>query len=599
MRKKLSEIVAPKPGEPVRADLIAALVEAARDRGVPSLRESFEDETSAPARRALKAKPAWFPATVEGEDTIPIYSVVMVSGASVDDQGQLSFVVKPFDGDPDAVLAVNENYELNAESGGHVRIVAHGEIVLATRSASLIFNDKCGPEEDEITVGNGRGMTYIAEASEYGTNVAYFTHTTALQRVPYRLQHQDYHDSLAVDEFVPASRIDLGTFDVPASGDDAIIELYSSPFFIGCLFGYGSWTDNTPYDSGSHDPVVPYLADNVDAFKLGDRWYGIGMGRVSHWFVMKDSLYDDAGGSPMAWRIDAHPTSAPETYPIYEIGPRDGFCGVAFGADDSSDPTTPITPPNAYVCCTWMKGEGVLARVPAPGWIAEGPGALFVRGTISALDALNETATVNNITIPIGLHADTEVQTLNNASFDSLNVGDEVDLVWARQIQFVPVGKGSAEISCGLKLNDDEEIEVDPVDLAGCGLKPVDAETTCQLEIDPEALAGEGLDVAGGEGCAIRLSQDIIDRIVDLEECCATLTTIVNNHETRITELELCCLYMQQCCEYNTACCEYNKQKIYDCCYGREEMDLVYNVQCIDGNIIIETRCVNVEPCGA
>lgn len=356
------------------------------------------------------------------------------------------------------------------------------------------------------------------------------------------------------------------------SGDPTIGGFLCATLFTGVAFGFDEALNMVPEIHSA------YRGDIVIGISKSEGLFAIGTGRTTERFELKESITAPCTEATVyRVREDGSRIQADSGYHEATVHALNEWKGVAYAASPD------LYPVNGEAAC---RGDFVTAIWIKPvagesGWRVVGSGHIALQGTyqdgsdsvVCELDC-GTCGTAGGRSVTIELAGD------NVCDFDN---GDTVTILWTPE-GWVPIcsfpGAG-----CGLKFDDDGQLEVDNEELAGCGLA---VDTDCSIKVDNAALAGTGLDVSGT--CGLQLDPEIITRIEDLELCCATLTTaveeileILDDHESRITALE--------------ACCEQNTADIYACCVGKEEMDVVYEVTCADGVIQVETTCIYVKTC--
>ena len=329
------------------------------------------------------------------------------------------------------------------------------------------------------------------------------------------------------------------------------------------------------------------------------------------YFVLDEECFD--------WNIGEELSGAAN---FVEVCPSAGWKGVAFGGKTFQEHG--ISQPGP---CEW--GDIILVRREGEKWLAVGAGHLALTGT--ADDAVEEFAEGQfTVDVKIGdCHygygggavqpcpdGETREKTITAKVLGGdVSEGQAVTLTWrgngwdAAAVN-VEAGCGlrieeSAEngeenpdagkiridediAGCGLEWDEDNcQLKADPDDLAWCGLKA--GANDCDLDVDNTALAGSNLDTEGE--CALKVSDDLIDRIEALEACCEenraccdTLTDIVND--------------LIECCEDNRDCC-YESML---CCYDNtESIDYIGDYCCdgVPGTGDCDTKCLWRWPEGA
>lgn len=149
----------PTPGSPVRADLIAALVDFVTANGqLPQQGGQFQSTGVSTSRATVKAIDKWFEAYTTEVDDVPEYSLLQVLDAEVSaaSPGEVRLRVGPPNGAAGALLCVNEHYAIAGEGDGHVRLVQPGKPVRARVGDAPGFGDSAGPVSGQY-VGESPG----------------------------------------------------------------------------------------------------------------------------------------------------------------------------------------------------------------------------------------------------------------------------------------------------------------------------------------------------------------------------------------------------------------------------------------------------------
>lgn len=296
MNQNKFDLREPKPGDTAKADLIAALVRVVRGSGFPGS-VSFDSADGTAKRDRFPFVEDWWSCELEAgvASDVPEYSVVEVVDTVVDTEGQLKLVVKPYSAESIGLLAVNERYPLLMSGGGHVKLVRPGRIVLATKKIGVagVFGDEMGPEVDTVEASDeGSGMSFIANATEYGTRVAYFTSAAVTSELAwFSIESGEVLEECGAS--VTARRLSdgvaecLGALGIAQEILEAGVEVFPCYSWHGVAWG-GDAVDISPScDTG----------DTVLARKANGKWFAIGSGHVNLIAVAAANVAENASGN--------------------------------------------------------------------------------------------------------------------------------------------------------------------------------------------------------------------------------------------------------------------------------------------------------------
>lgn len=166
-----SNLQVPQPGQLIKASTVAALVELARDRGLPSGPNEFVDSAGPKSRDVLRHVPLW----IHAQGTAEPYSILEIYDGDVSTNGEAIVVVRPYTGAEGTLLAVNEEYPLDASGGGFVKIIVPGVPYKVRCSDAAPFTEDVGPSDStpEVMSLAGSGFARLAEASNFGEDVSW------------------------------------------------------------------------------------------------------------------------------------------------------------------------------------------------------------------------------------------------------------------------------------------------------------------------------------------------------------------------------------------------------------------------------------------
>lgn len=289
------------------------------------------------------------------------------------------------------------------------------------------------------------------------------------------------------------------------------------------------------FDPAIHDV---YRGDIVLGFSQADGTIvAFGTGRSTARFELQENLLP--GAEVDAWRLFDDYERVPEgpaPDEKYTITTTETWQGIAFGYESGFGAGATD---GDVVTCVWSGGQ----------WRAVGAGHTILSGTF--VEATGQIRTQ----VHVGHNGQVQQHDISISTACGTQNGDEIVAVWI----------------------DDEFQQLCEMLDPGCGLEIVAG----AIAVDNDTLAGTGLDVEGT--CALRVHQDVLDDITQLQTDVAANGAAIAAALAAISDLADD-VYA-------------NAQAIEACCSGKSQVDVVYSVTCVDGDIVYETQCIYVQGC--
>lgn len=415
--------------------------------------------------------------------------------------------------------------------------------VLAGDASSLSAGDLVGPRDGSWKVWGDSGdpQMFVVHFVDTANELVLCSTPTPGKGIEYALLRICSDDLAEGGDAVDALKIqDIDDFSFPLGDSDSLCSLTCgaaedfppvkcqdanqsikttvcpAPSFRGVAFGYKK-TDGTSLLGAGE-----YYGDYVVAVKVCDNWQALYGGRTSATFVLSSSL-TRCGSASADLAIEGVRITDDAPYVIY---PLDGFNGKLWGGGDFSG--TDCEGHAVVAHYTKMTSAGAVDATRAENrWHVGGSGFTMFSGEYNG----------GSVKLTIGGCEVEEAISTGGLCTPAPEDGDTINVVFNSQTCAWIQMCDSPGIGCGLEYDDDGNIQVDNDTLAGTNLEP----------------EGE---------CALKVSDELVGRIEDLEACCIANAACCDTLTEIVTDLIECCEDSRECCYESMLCCYENKEDI-------------------------------------